>query len=256
MHAIFIQYICFVHYSKALTLDNEHLNARYKLAKLRAEKRNFNGAMAYVEIGLTSNPNSIRFLNLKAIIAFVNKSYHLASETYEQLLALQQSTVKLHENLAHSYSQTNRFEKAITQYTILINEYDDKNPSWHFSIAKNFEALRYLEKAKHHYEVAILLQDIPLDNSYIALSSVYKKQKDYKAQLETLQKAVAENSKNQRALYLLATAADNYFEDKTIVIPYYEKYLAVFGANASFSEFSRVRIKDLKTELHMSTEKQ
>ena len=105
-------------------------------------------------------------------------------------MKLNQSNIQLHENLAESYTKTNRFEEAIEQYTILINEYDDKNPSWHFSIAKNFEALRYLDKAQHHFEIAILLQDIPLDESYVALASVFKKQKEYKKQLETLQKAV------------------------------------------------------------------
>ncbi len=233
-------------------LDENHQNALYKLAKYAAEDRNFNKAEALIEQGLEADPNSTRFLQLQAVVAYVQKEYHLAATAYEKLLALKQSNVQLHENLAVSYTQTNRFENAIKQYTILINEYDDKNPSWHFSIAKNFEALRYLEKAQHHFEVAILLQDLPLDASYFALAGVFKKQKEYKKQLEALQKAVQENPENQAALYFLATAADNYFEDDASAIPYYETYLKKFGDKGMFAQFAKQRIKDIKTDMHFN----
>ena len=242
----------YLSYSYALQLDQSHQNALFKLAKYRAEKRNFNGAMSYVAKGLEVAPNSIRFLSLKAVIEFVNKSYHKAANTYEKLLELNQSNERLHQQLAVSYNQTNRFEKAIQQYTILINEYDDKNPSWHFNIAKNFAALRYLDKAQHHYEISIALLDLPLDESYLALSSVFNKKKEYKNQFSTLQKAVHENPKNQRAKYFLATAADNYFEDDLVVIPYYEQYLETFGDNGRYAEFAKARIRDLKTDIHLN----
>ena len=239
-------------YMNALDLDSEHQNALYKVAKLMAEKRNFNGAIERISQGLETDPLSTRFLNLIAIVYFVNKEYHTAAATYEKLLELNQSNVQLHENLAESYRQTNRFEEAIDQYTILINTYDDKIPKWHYNIAKSFEALRYLDKAQHHFEVALLLQDLPLDDSYIALASIFFKQKNFKKQLETLKKAVQENPENQRAKYFLATAADNYFEDDASVIPYYEAYLHTFGEQAQFAELAKARIKDLKTELHMN----
>jgi len=236
----------------AHVLDEKHQNALYKFAKYAAESRDFNKAEKLIEDGLLADPNSTRFLQLKAVVAYVQKNYHLAAKTYETLLELNQSNVQLHENLAMSYNQTNRFEEAIEQYTILINQYDDKNPAWHFSIAKSFEALRYLEKAQHHFEIAILLQDMPLDTSYIALAAVFKKQKEYKKQFETLQKAVNENPENHAALYFLATAADNYFEDEASVIPFYEAYLKKFGDNVQFSEYAKQRIKDIKTDIHFN----
>lgn len=233
-------------------LDKNHQNALYKIAKYTAERREFDSAKKLIASGLQADPNSTRFLQLKAVVAYVEKDYHLAAETYETLMEFGQSNIQLHENLAVSYNQTYRYEEAIAQYTILINEYDDKNPGWHFNIAKNFEALRYLDKAQHHFEVAIVLLDIPLDASYFALASVYKKQKDYKNQLEALQKAVKENPENQAALYFLATAVDNYFEDEASVIPYYEAYLKKFGAQGKFAEYANQRIKDLKADIHFN----
>ncbi|RDK88882.1 tetratricopeptide repeat protein [Marinirhabdus gelatinilytica] len=237
-------------FKMALKKDPNHQNALYKVAKHQAEKRSFEEAKAKVALGLEADPNNINFLNLKAIIAYVHKDYHNAASIYEKLLQLNQGNAQLHENLALSYNRTNRFEEAIAQYTILINGHDDKNPLWHYNIAKNFEALRYLEKAQHHFEVAIQLQDIPLDDSYIALASVFKKQKEFKKQFETLQKAVRENPENQRAKYLFATAADNYFKDDTKVIPYYEAYLKTFGEDGQYAQFAQQRIKDIKNALH------
>lgn len=233
-------------------LDENHQNALYKIAKYAAEGREFNKVKKLIETGLEADPNSTRFLQLKAVVAYVEKDHHLAAKTYEKLLELNQSNVQLHENLAESYTKTNQFEEAIEQYTILINEYDDKNPSWHFNIAKNFEALRYLDKAQHHFEIAILLQDIPLDASYFAIAGVFMKQKAYKNQLEALQKAVNENPENQAALYFLATAADNYFEDDASVVSYYETYLKKFGEKGQFAEYAKQRVKDIKTDIHFN----
>jgi tetratricopeptide (TPR) repeat protein len=233
-------------------MDKNHQNALYKLAKYAAEARDFKKAKKLIEDGLEADPNSTRFLQLKAVVAYVEKEYHSAADTYEKLLERNQGNVQLHENLAASYSQTYRFEAAIEQYTILINEYNDKIAGWHFNIAKCFESLRYLDKAQRHFEIAILLQDIPLDDYYVALAAVFKKQKDYKKQLEALQKAVQENPENGTALYYLATAADNYFEDEASAIPYYEAYLEKFSDSVRYSALSRQRIKDIKTDIHFN----
>lgn len=239
----------------AYALDVNHQNALYKIAKYAAERREFDLASDYIQKGLKADSNSTRWINLKAIVAFVTKDYHSAATAYEQLIQMKQSNVQLHENLGVSYRQTNRFEEAIEQYTILINEYNDKNPSWHFNLAKSYEALRYLDKAQRHYELSIILQDIPLDDAFIALSEVFKKQLDYKNQFTTLQKAVGENPENQLALYLYATAADNYFEDDAAAIPYYEKYLQKFGDEGKYAEFAKQRIKDINTDIHFSNTK-
>ena len=72
----------------------------------------------------------------------------------------QKGNTQFHENLAECYQNTNRFEKAIEQLTILINEYDDKNPDWHYQIGRSYASLRDYEKAKRHYEIAIVLHSL------------------------------------------------------------------------------------------------
>ncbi len=235
-----------------LDLDSTHQNAIYKFAKNRTVKREFVEAFRYIKKGLSANPNSIRFLNLQALVFFHNKDYHGALSVYKKLLEYKQSNVQLHDNLAISFSKTNQFEKAINQYTILINEFDDENFKWHYQIANAYVALHYFAKAQRHLEIAIALKDISTEREYMSLSSIFRKTKDYQAQLDALKKVIAQNPKNQVAHYFIATAADNYFKDKNMVIPYYERYLKRFGDNGKFNEYAKQRIKDLKTELHFS----
>jgi len=239
-------------FRKTYKLDKSHHNALYKIAKHHTEKREFEVAERYISEGLLVDPNSILFLNLKALKYFYSKEYHGALLAYKKLLEFNQSNTQLHENVAISFVHTNQFDKAIEQYTILINRYEDKNSKWHYQIGRAYMALRYYEKAQRHFEIAIALKDISSESEYFALSQLFGKQENYKAQMKALNKAIVENPKNQHTHYFLAVAADNYFKDKKTVIVYYEKYLKMFGEKGRYSEFARQRIKDLKTAFHFN----
>ncbi|OAB79927.1 tetratricopeptide repeat protein [Cochleicola gelatinilyticus] len=237
---------------KTLQLDPDHLHANYKLARYYIEKRNFDKAEPYISKGLSADSLNVRFLTLQALQRFYTDAYHDAIVAFENLLSLEQSTAQLHELLGKSYAHTNQFEKAIDQYTLLINTYDDKNAKWHYEIGTYFLALHYLEKAQRHIELSIALKDLPLDAEYVKLSAVFKRSKNYKKELETLQLALRENPDNEAAMYLLSVAADNYFEDKNTVLTYYEKYLTRFGETGRYRELAKQRASDLKKELHFT----
>ena len=242
----------FHHFKRALELDDNHQNSLYKLAKYYTEKRQFETAAAYTSKGLSINSESIRFLNLEALRSFYSKDYHAALEAYKKLLTLNQSNEQLHENLGISFQKTNQFEKAIEQFTILINTFDDKRPKWHYLIGKTFMSIKEYEKAQHHIEIAIALRELPLDEEYFMLSYVFRSKKDHESQMKALEKAILENPDNQQANYFLATAADNYFKDREVVIEYYERYLKRFGDQGNYSEYAKIRIKDIKEAMHFN----
>lgn len=237
---------------KTLQLDPHHLHASYKLARYYVEKRAFDTAETYISKGISADSLSVRFLTLQALKRFYTEDYHTAIIAFETLLSLDQSTPQLHELLGKSYANTNQFEKAIDQYTILINSYDDQNAKWQYEIGTYFLALHYLEKAQRHLEIAIGLKDLPLDAEYTKLATVFKRNKDYKKELETLRMAVGENAENESAQYLLTVAADNYFKDTNTVLPYYTNYLEKFGETGRYRELAKQRIRDLKKELHFT----
>lgn len=239
-----------MHFEQVIAMDSTHQNARYKLSRMLVEKRQFETATTLVASGLRTDPNSVRFLNLQALIHFYGKNYHGALSAYKKLLELKQSNIQLHENLAVCFRNTNQFEKAEEQYTILINEYDDQTSEWHYGIGATYLSLKDYEKARRHIEIAILLKDLPIEDEQMTLSYLFSATKNYRAQMEVLNKVVNNNPQNERAMYYLAAAADNYFEDHTTVIPFYERYLKKFGESGRFREFAKQRIIDLKTELH------
>ncbi|MFC7356473.1 tetratricopeptide repeat protein [Jejudonia soesokkakensis] len=237
-------------YNFAYALDSSHLNTLYKLARHHTVKRNFSSALKFIDQGLAIDSKSNRFITLRALVAFYYKNYHEAVKNFELLLAANQSNEQLHENLAISYAQTNQFEKAIEQYTILINDYNDKIPSYHFNLAKAYQAIRYFDKAIRHTEIAIVLQDVTLEREYLQLANIYKKQGNSKLVFEMMGKAVAENPESEILQYQRAIAADNYFKDRQSIIDFYEGYLNKFGDNASYSDLAKQRISDLKKEIH------
>jgi tetratricopeptide (TPR) repeat protein len=242
----------FNYFLQTYTLDNNHQNALYKIAKFNLENREFTKATPYIEKGLKADVNSVRFITLNALKNYHTKEYHNAIAAYLKLIELKQSNTQLHENLAISYHKTNQFEKAIDQFTILINTYDDTNPTYHYNLGKVYMSLKEYENAKRHIEISIVLQDIPLDEEYISLSYIYDREKNYKEEMEVLEKALKENPTNEIAKYRLAIAADNYFKDKETVLRYYNAYLDMYRETGKMREIVKQRVSDLKKELHFT----
>ena len=242
------------HFIRVISLDGAHQHALYRLAKMLLEKRQFDRARGYIDAGLVSDSKSIRFINLKALLHFAEKDYHGALAAYKELVELGQSTIQLHENLATSYRNTNQFEKALEQYTILINEYDDQISEWHYGLGITYISLKNYEKSRRHIEIAILLKDLPIEDELMSLSYMYGAQKKYRNQMEVLNRVVNMYPSNERAQYFLAAAADNYYEDKKLAIPFYEKYLKKYGETGRFREYGKQRLKDIKTGIHFNGE--
>ncbi len=239
-------------FSDALQIDPTHENARYKVARRAVEKRDFDKAQPIIEQGLKTDPNSIRFLTLAALSSYYSRNYHQALKHYEHLVSLNQSNEQLHENLGISYMRTNQFEEALEQFTILINTYDDKNPSWHYQVGKVFMSLKEYEKAIRHIELSIALQQVPLDTEFMTLATIYKRKGDNRQVFEMMKHAFSENPKDEMVAYQFAVAADNYFEDIETIIQYYETYLEQHGETGRFRELAKQRLSDLKKELHYS----
>ena len=73
----------------------------------------------------------------------------------------------------------------------------------------------------------------PRDEAHLGLANVYYEMKLPKQVIAEYKKAVAENYKNHKALYLLANFSDNYYKDKKIAYNHYKKYIARFESKDS-----------------------
>tara|TARA_B100001146_G_C16201135_1_gene444782 strand:+ start:10776 stop:11903 length:1128 start_codon:yes stop_codon:yes gene_type:complete len=237
-------------FTRTLQLEPNHQNARYQSARYALTKREFETAHQYISEALEQQPNSLRFLTLRALHAFYTEDFHQAIQDYEVLLEVGKSNESIHEHVAIAYRNTLQFEKALEQYKILINQFNDKVPEWHSGVAATYSGLKEYDKAERHYEIAILLKRPAVDDEYMQLALLYGAQKQYGKQYKALQRVVAENPESQRGWYMLATAVENQQADASKAIPHYEKYLEKFGENALYSEYAKQRIKDITTQLH------
>jgi len=237
-------------FQKTYALDSNHINAIYKIAKLKLEKRQFLESEIFIKKGLYIDSLNIRFLTLKALKHYHNKEYHESIEVYEKLIMLGKNDEQLHYNLANSYTQVLKIEEATKQYILLINLFDDKSSDYHYLLGLSYSALHYNEKAKLQLELAIALKFTPLDIEYLTLAMLYNREGNFKKAMEYLELALMDNSNNEVASYQLAVTSDNYFKDKKTVIRYYEKYLGKFGETGRMRNLAKARIRDLKKEVH------
>lgn len=242
------------YYKRVYHLDTNHINSVYKIARNYIENRKFIESNPFISKGLSVDSLSSRFLTLLALKQFHTKDFHAAVATYRKLIYLGECTIQIHENLAFCYSYTYQTANALDQYSILLNKFDDKNPKWHIEIAALYRSLKEYNKAERHLNIAIALQEIPLSESYLELSRVYKTRSDYKREMETLKIALLNNPNNEIALFRLAIAADNYFADKRMVLDYYNDYLNNYSDKGRMSILAQQRASDLKKELHFSTD--
>lgn len=240
------------YYKRVYILDTNHINSVYKIARNDIENRKFIKAESFIDKGLHVDSTSIRFLTLLALKQFYIRDCHAAIYTFNKIIGFGESNIQIHENLASCYTYTNQFEKALGQYKILFEEFDDKNPKWHVEVAKLYRSLKDYKNAERYIDIAIALQEIPLSESYMERAEIYKLNADYKSEISALKSALINNPNNEMALYKLAVAADNYFADKEVVLIYYENYLKKYSENGRMRDLAKQRVSDLKKELHFS----
>jgi len=237
-------------FQKTFKIDANHINSAYKIAKIKLKKRKFSEAKPFINKGLSVDSTSIRFLSLKALNSYHTKNFHQAIKDYNLLLSLGKKDEKLHINLADSYYKVLDIEKAIEQYSILINEFDDKNDVYHYNLGVCYSALHYNIKAIKEYELAAALKFTPLDTEYYAISRVYKFEGNTKQEIRMLKKAISENSNDEMMQYQLLVAYGRFYKDKKVVLAYYEKYLKKFGETGKFRDLAKHRASELKKEIH------
>jgi len=237
-------------FQETYKIDANHINAAYKIAKLKLKKRKFSEAKPFINKGLSVDSTSIRFLMLKALHSYHTKNYHQAIKDYNLLLKLGKKDEKLHINLADSYYKVLAIEKAIDQYTLLINEFDDKNEVYHYNLGICYAALHYNIKAIKEFESAIVYKYTPLDNEYFAISRAYKYEGNTKQEIKMLKKAISENPQGELMQYQLLLAYERFYDDKKVVLAYYEKYLKKFGETGKMREIAKYRVSELKKEIH------
>ncbi|WP_240793848.1 tetratricopeptide repeat protein [Antarcticibacterium arcticum] len=241
------------YFKQVIHLDNTHREALYKLAKNELQRKQYNMAVFYSQMGLEHYPTNASLLSILAQTYMRQNRYHLAIPTFEEIIAQGQGNEFVHSRLGFAYYNEGFFEKAIENYKSAL-EFEDRNSDSHYNLGKLYALTGDLERSETHLLMAILIKKQPVDAEYLSLGLTYKLKKDHKRALEYLNKALEENPGNERALYEKAVAADNYFKDLQTKIDHYRAYLNKFEGkgNDDMIYLAKTRLSDLKKEQHLS----
>jgi len=242
-------------FKEANHLDATHQEVLYKLSRHELQKRQFNMAVFYSQMGLDHNPQNASLLSILAQAYSRQQKYKLAIPPFEKIVELGKGNEFVHSRLGFAYYNEAQYDNAIKQYNFAL-EFEDKNSDTHYNLGKLYALTGDLKRSETHLLMAILIKKQPVDAEYLSLGLTYKLQKDHKSALEYLNKALEENQGNERALYERAIAADNYFKDTQTKIDHYQAYIKRYegSGNEDMLYLARSRMKDLRKELHMAVE--
>jgi len=196
------------------------------------------------------------------IISTLAQSYYYKGwneegiEWFEKLLALGQDTQFIREKLGNLYYKKRQYEDAIEQYLGALN-FAPEDAYDHATLAKLYNFTADLDAAEMHGLFAILYKDQPLFEEYYTLSRTYEMKKEWANAMKYVNRSLDENPRNKNAEYTKAIIADNYYEDRRVVLKLYEDFIKKYedGKYAKFDptlKLAKERRDKLNREIFMA----
>lgn len=231
--------------------DSTHFKSIEKLARSFTKLRFRDSALIFIDKGLQINPNHISLNKLKINDLYRKKKFKKAIEKLLHIDSLQKNEHYTQVMLGKSYFSLKDYENA-KMYFFKASKLDYEDFKSHTYLGDIFLLENNLKGAEFNYAIATIKGKKPRDKEFLGLAKVYEKKMLPKQVLESYKKAVAENSKNNEALYLLAKQSDNYYKDKKIGYKLYTKYLNYFkGKDVTIDSFVSNRIKNIKKDFFL-----
>jgi len=180
-----------------------------------------------------------------------------AIDLFNQLLDMGVDTLFVRNKLGRAYYEKRMYPEAIEAYEEVL-AYDDEDWGTLITLARLYNFNREYNKAINHGIKALKSKDLPLDDVYYTMGRSFEFKKNFPEAMKHYQLAVKEDPYNFNALYAIAVAADNYYEDKEEVLALYEKFVSNFENVKRPPYIKRIaddRIVILKREIFEAQEK-
>lgn len=169
---------------KSIKHDEKNRDAHYALGVLYERNGKLTEAEAELRASLRSDPGNGDAHRHLADIYTIQGNFPQAIREYRDLLVQQDDNSMLHFKLARAYERSRHDQEAIAEYKISVKLAPD-NAEANKELAMLYHRKGMLDKAEHHYQETLRLKS---DDRYSrnALTSIYVKQKKYKALLALL----------------------------------------------------------------------
>tara|TARA_R110002049_G_scaffold72015_5_gene185748 strand:- start:21274 stop:22458 length:1185 start_codon:yes stop_codon:yes gene_type:complete len=240
-------------YQKAVRLDTTHLRSLFQLGKYYVAQREKDSVLTYVDMGLEFYEKDVALINLKALAYYNNDEFGKAAPWFERLLELGETKEYIYAKLANCQYHMWEFEKAKTNYHVLL-EIDDSNPDYYFNLGHVFFKDRMLDSAQYYIKLSKEVQEVNFAREYESLAQIASVQEKPKKALNYYMLAFKEDPDNMRVFYQVCFLSDQHLKDPKVKLEYYERFITKFGTQQRyFSETVLKRIKELKQEIHFAS---
>lgn len=240
-----------INFQIAHRLNPQNENTIMELGRLYSARKKYMAAVRIVNDGLRYYPRSSSMWTLKGDINYQLKNYSGAITAYRNSIDFGDSSEINFRNVGVSHFWLTEYDTAIF-YLTHAKALMDSDPAVYYYLGMCYKEGKKYDEAIENFSTAAKLQQ----NDFLAevrtqIAASYYAQKKYSDALKYYQDALRENPDKKELIFYIAAVYDHYYEDKTVAIKYYQKYLTL-GKNKDkkLVSYAMDRINALVEENH------
>ena len=236
-------------FSKANKLTPRDILTLKGLAELAISNEQMSTADSLIKVALELDSMDIRMNYLSARSKYKQKQYYEVTEVFHRISGQVDLNSYYNKMLGYAYLQIDSVDRAISKFQLAL--VDDRSPEkLHYYLGTAYEKKDNIQGALEHYAKAVKSGISPdLDLYHRNVGRLALKEKKYKVAISAYKDAYKYGN-DPVVLYYLAAASDNYYEDKSIAIGYYKRYLKSSHNHKEYKDYAAKRIRYLKEGLH------
>lgn len=250
------------YFGDSFALNSSNTKTILRLAKLYINDKQLDEASKLLQFGLTKNSKNKSLNKMLADVFYKKKQYEEAIIKYLYAITIGDTTARTYQKLGMSYyylsfnSGYQREEvrklKLNEGVEALIKAYnkEDTDPINTLYLGLCYKELTQHEEAIKYFEETLnkVLPDY-MDEIYSNLGSSYGETKNYIESIKAYKKALNYNPTKTTLYFYLANVYDNYYEDKSVAVLYYQKFIdESIDADENLIGYSLHRINTLTKE--------
>jgi len=214
-----------IDYQIAHKLNKFNIHTIMELSYLYYMQDKLISAIRIVNDGLAVYPASAEIWTRKGDVLLKMKKYPEAIICYGNSIKFGDSSLTNYRNMGICYYWTDMYDSAVTKLKAAI-KINDKDPSAYFYLGASYKNLNDYEKAiKNFLAAADHLKNNLLSEIYTQLGASYYSKNKCREVIKYYKEALEENPQKAEINFYLAAAYEHFYEDKSVAINYYKKFL-------------------------------
>ena len=255
---------------KSLMVNKYDPKTALWLAKIFYDNEQYGESLNLINESLNYNPVYIPLNKLKAETLYKMQLYNSAAVQYQNLIILDDSTSTVFQKLGLCLYSSVAAQDSLAENEKVgkikeaIEAFEKSNILDNFTNPLTLTYLGFCFKTLERYTTAIVYLEKALsamtpdyiDRVYSNLGASYERTNNYSEAIKAFSKSLDYSNENPSTIFRLAAVYDRFYEDKSVALAYYKKYLKkVDSLNDETTEYSESRIEKLEEYLHFRRKK-